>query len=76
MENKQPHGSTGWINRSIAGTFISEQELNPVWAIVTVIVASGLLATARLILEKNKLWHLEAGYALGFTILYLVIYFV
>ncbi len=49
---------------------------NPVWAIVTVIVASGLLATARLVLEKNKLWHLEAGYALGFTILYLVIYFV
>lgn len=49
---------------------------NPLWAIVTVIVASGVLATARLVLEKNKLWHLEAGYTLGFTILYLVIYFV
>jgi hypothetical protein len=29
-----------------------------------------------LILEKNKLWHLEAGYTLGFVTLYLVIYLV
>lgn len=49
---------------------------NPVWAIVVVIVASGLVATSRLILEKNKLWHLEAGYTLGFVTLYLVIYLV
>lgn len=49
---------------------------NPVWAIAAVIIASGLAATARLVLGKNKLWHLEAGYALGFTTLYLVIYFV
>jgi hypothetical protein len=49
---------------------------NPVWAIVMVIVVSGLVATARLRLEKNKLWHLEAGYALGFVTLYLIIYFV
>ncbi|SHF47300.1 hypothetical protein SAMN05444274_105353 [Mariniphaga anaerophila] len=50
--------------------------INPVWAIVTVIVVSGLVATSRLILEKNRLWHLEAGYALGFVTLYLVVYFV
>jgi hypothetical protein len=49
---------------------------NPVWAIVSVFVASGLVASARLKLEKNKLWHLEAGYALGFVTLYLIIYFV
>lgn len=49
---------------------------NPVWAIVLVIIASGLLATSRLMLKKNKMWHLEAGYALGFVTLYLVIYFV
>ena len=49
---------------------------NPVWAIVMVIVLSGLVATARLKLEKNKLWHLEAGYAIGFVTLYLIIYFV
>ncbi|MEE4285750.1 MAG: hypothetical protein V2I31_06365 [Mariniphaga sp.] len=49
---------------------------NPVWAIVMVIVVSGLVATSRLKLEKNKLWHLEAGYILGFVTLYLIIYFV
>jgi hypothetical protein len=50
--------------------------INPVWAIVLVIIASGLVATSRLILEKNKIWQLEAGYALGFVTLYLVIYFI
>jgi hypothetical protein len=49
---------------------------NPVWAVVSAVVASGLVATARLMLEKNKLWQLEAGYALGFVTLYLVIYWV
>ena len=48
----------------------------PLWGIITVIIASGLTGTARLYLEKNKLWHLEAGYALGFTFLYLTIYFI
>ncbi len=48
----------------------------PAWAIVTVILVSGLTGTAQLILEKNKLWHLEAGYALGFTFLYLVVFFI
>lgn len=47
----------------------------PVWAIITVIMASGLTGTAQLILEKNKLWHLQAGYAIGFTFLYLTLYF-
>lgn len=49
---------------------------NPVWAIVSVIIASGLAGTARLVLGENKLWHLEAGYGIGFSVLYLVIYFV
>ncbi len=48
----------------------------PVGAIITVIIASGLSGTAQLILRKNKLWHLEAGYALGFSFLYLIIYFI
>jgi len=49
--------------------------INPVWAIITVILATGLAGSARLILGKNNLWHLEAGYALGFTLLYLTIFF-
>ncbi|SRR5690606_14199052 len=50
--------------------------INPVWAIVLVIVASGLVGTSRLILGKNRLKYLEIGYLLGFATLYLVIYFV
>jgi hypothetical protein len=50
--------------------------VNPMWAIVAVILASGLAGSARLILGENKLWHLEAGYAIGFTFLYLTIYFI
>jgi hypothetical protein len=50
--------------------------INPVWAIITVLLATGLAGSARLSLEKNKLWHLEAGYALGFTLLYLTIFFI
>ena len=49
---------------------------NPVWAIVLVIMASGLTGWSRLFLNKNKLWHLSAGYATGFIVLYLVIYFI
>ncbi len=50
--------------------------INPVWAIMTVIIATGLAGSARLLLGKNKLWHLEAGYALGFALLYLTIFFI
>jgi hypothetical protein len=49
--------------------------INPVWAIITVILATGLAGSAQLSLGKNNLWHLEAGYALGFTLLYLTIFF-
>ncbi|HZH70867.1 MAG TPA: hypothetical protein VFD91_00135 [Mariniphaga sp.] len=48
----------------------------PIWSIIAVILASGITATSLLLLSRNKLWHLEAGYALGFTIFYLVIYFI
>jgi hypothetical protein len=49
--------------------------INPVWAIITVILATGLAGSAQLTLGKNNLWNLEAGYALGFTLLYLTIFF-
>ena len=48
----------------------------PMWSIILVVVASGITGTSRLILERNKLWHLEVGFALGFTLLYLVVYFI
>lgn len=47
---------------------------NPVSAIITVVIVSGLLGTARMSLNKNNLLQLAAGYVLGFIILYPVIY--
>lgn len=49
--------------------------VNPVYPIVIVVLISGLVGTARLILNKHSIWQLLAGYGLGFAVLYLVIYF-
>jgi hypothetical protein len=49
--------------------------VNPVFAIVILVFVSGLLGTVRLLLNKNNLLQLAAGYMLGFIILYSVIYF-
>jgi membrane-associated phospholipid phosphatase len=49
--------------------------MNPVFAIVTVVIVSGLVGTARLLLNKNNLLQVAAGYLLGLIILYPVIYF-
>ena len=49
--------------------------VNPMTAIVIVVIVSGLVGTSRLVLSKNNLQQVAAGYILGFTILYPVIYF-
>ena len=49
--------------------------VNPVNAIVIVVIVSGLVGTARMVLNKNNLLQVAAGYILGFIILYPVIYF-
>lgn len=49
---------------------------NPVWIILSVILISGVVGTARLALKKHNLQQLIAGYVLGFTILYFIIYFI
>lgn len=48
---------------------------NPVHAIETVVIVSGLVGTARLVLNKNNLLQVAAGYVLGLITLYPVIYF-
>ena len=50
--------------------------VNPMSAIVILVIASGLVGTARLVLNKNNLLQVAAGYILGFLIIYPVIYFV
>lgn len=49
---------------------------NPVVAVVLAVFISGLVGTARLILQKNNLTQLAAGYFVGFSILYGVVYFI
>lgn len=49
--------------------------VNPIIAVVIVVIVSGLVGTARLVLNKNDLPQVAAGYILGFIILYPVIYF-
>jgi hypothetical protein len=49
--------------------------VNPMSAIIALILASGLIGTARLVLNKNNLLQISAGYILGFSVLYPVIYF-
>jgi len=49
--------------------------VNPFIAIVIVVLVSGLIGSSRLMLNKNSLLQVAAGYILGFVILYPVIYF-
>ena len=49
--------------------------VNPLVALVVLVVAAGLIGTARLILNKNNLLQLATGYLIGFFIVYPVIYF-
>lgn len=48
---------------------------NPIVSILIVVILSGLIGTARMVLNKNSLPQVAAGYILGFIILYPVIYF-
>ncbi|MFW5821944.1 MAG: hypothetical protein ACOCU7_01035 [Tangfeifania sp.] len=50
--------------------------INPVFSVLVVVLASGLTGTSRLIVQKNSLAQVVAGYFLGLIIVYLVIYFV
>lgn len=49
---------------------------NPLYAILTVVLISGVVGSARLILNKHSISQIISGYALGFSVLYLVIYFI
>ena len=63
----------------MAGTVFAlsfKSGINPIWTIIIVVLLSGLIGTARLVLKKHNLKQLLAGYALGFLVLYFVIYFV
>lgn len=49
---------------------------NPVLSLVLVILVSGIVGTARLILNKHDIWQILAGYGVGVFVFYLVIFFI
>lgn len=64
---------------SLAGTFFAlsfRKGMNPVYALLIIVLVSGLVGTARLALKKHDIWQILAGYLLGFIFLYTVVYFV
>jgi membrane-associated phospholipid phosphatase len=64
---------------ALAGLFFAlsfRKGLNPVYSLLIVVLVSGLVGTARLALKKHTIGEIIAGYALGFSVLYLVVYFV
>lgn len=63
----------------LTGTFFAlsfRYGMNPVWILVCLVLASGVLGTARLTLNKHNIWQILWGYLTGLIILYLVNYFV
>ena len=63
---------------SLAGTFFAlsfRKGINPMYALLIIILVSGLVGTARLALKKHDIWQIVAGFGLGFLILYGVVYF-
>ena len=49
--------------------------INPVWAVLIVVTISGFVGTARMLLNKHDIWQVLAGYFVGFSSLYLSVYF-
>ena len=61
---------------SLTGAFLTlsfRTGINPYLVIISLIVVSGILAWARLVLKKNNLPEITAGYFLGLTIQSLVL---
>ncbi len=50
--------------------------MNPLLIILGAVLISGMVGTARLLLNKHSLAQIIAGYFVGFTILYLVIFYI
>ena len=50
--------------------------INPMWAVLLVILISGLTGTINLFQEKHSIWQVLAGYLLGLSVMYAVLYFI
>jgi len=64
---------------SLSGLFFAlsfRNGINPVYSLLLIIIVSGLVGTARLLLHKNNIGQILAGFLVGFVIFYGLIYFV
>ncbi len=62
----------------ILGTILAlsfRMGINPIFEIVGVVFLSGLVGTSRMILGKHDIPQVLGGFTLGFTVLYLIIFF-
>lgn len=62
----------------LTGTFFAlsfRAGVNPLYIILLLVLLSGIIGTARMLLNKHNIWQIAAGYFTGFIILYFVIYF-
>lgn len=50
--------------------------VNPVFIISGIILLSGVVGTSRMVLGKHNLPQILGGFAIGFSVLYLVVYFI
>ncbi len=50
--------------------------LNPVWWIICIILAAGLVGTSKMLLAKQTMLQLIAGFILGLAVFYLIVYFI
>jgi hypothetical protein len=63
---------------ALAGVFFAlsfRKGFNPIYSLLILVLVSGLVGTARLIQKKHTIWQVLAGYVLGFSVLYLIVYF-
>lgn len=50
--------------------------VDPVWAIILLVLLSGLAGTINLLQQKYTIWQVVAGYFWGLTVIYAIIYFI
>lgn len=50
--------------------------VNPVWAVLIVVLVSGIAGTLNLLQEKHNIWQVIAGYFWGLSVIYFIVYFI
>lgn len=65
-------GAAGVVAMLVRLNLLGMPQYNMVWWIVGAVLATGLLGTARIYLRRHTFWQVMAGYASGFTGVFLL----